>query len=114
MAGLIVLMKLKKSKGNIMKPEIIYVAGPYSQGDVAENVRNAMYKGMEINDLGHYAVIPHLTHFLHMFNPRPYKYWLDLDNRIIPKCTAITRIAGESDGADKELELAMKLGLKIL
>ena len=97
-----------------MKPEIIYIAGPYSQGDVAVNVRTAMEVGMIYNDAGHYAVIPHLTHFLHMVFPRPYDYWLDLDNRIIPSCTAIHRIKGESSGADKEMELAKKLGLKIL
>ena len=97
-----------------MKPEIVYVAGPYSQGDVAVNVRNAMEDGIKFNDAGHYAVIPHLTHFLHMVSPRPYEYWIDLDNRIIPSCTAIHRIKGDSPGADKEMELAKKLGLKIL
>ena len=95
-------------------PEIIYVAGPYSKGDVALNVRKAMEVGMRFNDAGHYAVIPHFTHFLHMTFPRPYEYWLDLDNRIIPSCTAMHRIEGESSGADKEINFAKKLGLKIL
>ena len=97
-----------------MKPKIIYIAGPYSQGDVAVNVRNAMEVGMEFNDVGHYAVIPHLTHFLHMTFPRPYKYWLKLDNLIIPRCDSIYRINGDSSGADKEMDFAKKLGLEIL
>ena len=97
-----------------MKPEIIYIAGPYSKGDVAINVRNAMEVGMYYNDAGHYAVIPHFTHFLLMTFPRPYEYWLELDNRILPYCTAIHRIKGESSGADKEMDYAKRLGLKIL
>jgi hypothetical protein len=96
------------------KPQIVYVAGPYSQGDVAINVRTAMEVGMRINDAGHYAVIPHLTHFLHMTFPKPYEYWLKLDNRILPRCTSLYKIPGESSGADKEKFLAQKLGLIII
>jgi hypothetical protein len=70
--------------------------------------------GTYFNDIGNYAVIPHLTHFLHMTFPKPYEYWIDLDNRIIPSCTAFYRIPGPSSGADKEFELAKSLGLKIL
>jgi len=99
---------------NLMEPEVIFVAGPYSQGNMAYNVRKAMEVGIKLNDMGHYAVIPHFTHFLDMMFPRPYEYWLELDNRIIPKCTALYRIPGASSGADKELELAKSLGLKIL
>ena len=91
---------------------IIYVAGPYSKGDVAVNVRNAIDYGMKLNDAGHYAVIPHLTHFTHMIHPREYKYWIDLDNRIIPHCHEVHQLPGESSGAEKEMELARSLGIK--
>ena len=91
---------------------IIYVAGPYSKGDVAVNIRKAIDFGMKLNDQGHYAIIPHLTHFIHMIHPRPYEYWLDLDNRVIPCCDKLIRLTGESSGADKEVELAKSLGVK--
>jgi hypothetical protein len=97
-----------------MKKDLIYVAGPYSQGDTAINVRNAIEIGMTYNDMGYYAVIPHMTHFLHLLFPRPYEYWLELDNRILPYCKGFHRIEGPSSGADKEMEFAKSLGLKIL
>ena len=65
---------------------IIYVAGPYSKGDVAVNVRNAIDYGMKLNDQGHYAVIPH--------------------------CHEVHQLPGKSSGADKEMELARSLGIK--
>ena len=92
---------------------IVYVAGPYSNGDVAINVRNAIEIGMRIFDTGHYSVIPHLTHFAHMLFPRDYEEWLDIDSRIIPKCDILLRIPGKSSGADKEVELAQSLNIPI-
>jgi len=91
---------------------IIYVAGPYSNGDTAINIRSAIDYGIKLNDTGHYAVIPHLTHFLHMIHPRTYQYWLNLDNRIIPRCDEVHRLPGYSLGADKEINLANSLGIK--
>ena len=90
---------------------IIYVAGPYSNGDVAVNVANAIKVGMDINDIGDYAVVPHLTHFMHMICPRQYKYWLRLDNLIIPKCDKLVRLPGKSSGADAEVKLAQSLNI---
>ena len=93
---------------------IIYIAGPYTKGDVALNVAKAIEVGMHYNDKGDYAVIPHLTHFTHMMHPRPYKYWITLDNLIIPKCDKLVRIAGDSPGADDEVKLAEASGLEII
>ena len=90
---------------------IIYVAGPYTKGDVAQNVRKAMDVGMQLNDRGHYAIIPHLLHFLHVIHPRSYHYWTELDNRIIPHCNELVRIEGSSTGADAEVELAESLNI---
>jgi len=93
--------------------KVVYIAGPYSNGDVAVNVRNAIEVGMRIADLGHYPLIPHLTHFAHLLFPRPYEYWLELDNRILERCDVLYRMSGSSSGADKELELAKKLGVPV-
>ena len=92
---------------------IVYVAGPYTNGDVAENVKKAIDIGMKINDRGHYAMIPHLTHFLHMMHPRPYDYWLKLDNIILPKCDRLLRLPGKSSGADFEVALAKSLKIPV-
>jgi hypothetical protein len=90
----------------------IYVAGPYTKGDVAVNVRNAIEAANELADLGFAPFVPHFTHFWHMLFPRPYEFWLELDNQFLPHCEAILRLPGESSGADKEVALGEKLGLQ--
>ncbi len=89
-----------------MKPKV-YIAGPYSKGDVAINVRNAFEVGNSLADRGFAPYIPHYTHFWHMFYPHSYQFWLDLDMEFLIGCDALYRIAGDSEGADKEVQFAI-------
>ncbi len=91
----------------------VYIAGPYSKGDVAINVRNAFEIANKLADLGYAPFVPHSTHFWHMLFPRPYEFWLELDNQFLPTCNAVLRIPGESSGADKEVELANTLSIPV-
>lgn len=91
----------------------IYVAGPYTKGDVAVNVRNAYEAANRLANMGFAPFVPHATHFWHMLFPRPYQFWLDLDNEFLPCCAALLRLPGESSGADKEVELAKKLKIPV-
>lgn len=91
----------------------IYVAGPYSSGDVAQNVRNAIQAGNDITNLGHIPFIPHLTHFWHMLFPHEYQFWMKQDEAWLQECDAILRLKGESPGADNEVAIATELGLNI-
>jgi Domain of unknown function (DUF4406) len=91
----------------------IYVAGPYTNGDVAVNVRNAFKVANDLADLGFAPFVPHSTHFWHLIFPRPYEFWLDLDNQFLPCCDALIRIPGDSSGADREVALAHKLNLPV-
>lgn len=91
----------------------IYVAGPYTNGDIAVNVRNAFEAANRLADLGFAPFVPHATHFWHMLFPRPYKFWLELDNQFLPCCAAVLRLPGQSSGADGEVELAMHLGIPV-
>lgn len=91
----------------------VYIAGPYTKGDVAVNVRRAIEAASKVWDHGHYPYVPHLTHFWHMITPRPYEDWLDLDNQFLPCCDALVRLSGCSSGAGKEVELARSLGIPI-
>ncbi len=91
----------------------IYVAGPYSSGDVAQNVRLAIHEGDYIARLGHTPFIPHLTHFWHLVCPNPYEFWLAQDMEWLRVCDALLRIPGESKGADLEVVEAQRLGLII-
>ncbi len=51
----------------------VYVAGPYTGGDVAMNVRQAKEAADALIEDGYAPHVPHLYHFLHMHNPRVYE-----------------------------------------
>lgn len=91
----------------------VYVAGPYTKGDVAVNVRNAMEAGIQLLEAGHQPYVPHLTHFLHMHKPQPYVVWTELDNAYLPYCEAMICLPGESTGADAEVVLAHSLHIPV-
>ena len=91
----------------------IYVAGPYTKGDVALNVRNAFKAANELSLKGFAPFVPHYTHFWHLLFPHEYEFWLALDKEFIPCCDAILRLPGESSGADKEANYASELGIPI-
>lgn len=91
----------------------VYVAGPYTKGDVALNVKEAVRASDELLKLGYAPYCPHLTHFWHMLFEHEYQTWLDLDNEWVTCCDALLRIPGESSGADKEVALAESLGLPV-
>lgn len=48
-----------------------------------------------------------------MMFPRPYEFWLDLDNQFLPFCEGLLRLAGSSSGADKEVQLAKTLNIPV-
>ncbi len=91
----------------------IYIAGPYSKGDIAINVRNAFKVANELADLGFAPFVPHSTHFWHLLFPRSYEFWLELDSQFLPLCDALLRLPGKSNGADKEVELAKTLKIPV-
>lgn len=91
----------------------VYIAGPYTEGDVALNVRKAIVAGDAVYKAGHHPFIPHLTHFWHMVCPGPYEQWLAIDLEWLPTCQALVRLPGDSSGADKEEAVAEKLGIPV-
>jgi hypothetical protein len=84
---------------------LVYVAGPYSKGDIDQNVANAIKVGDAIVDMGHTPYIPHLSHYWHKQCPRPYEFWLEYDVVWMYKCDVLVRMSGDSSGADKEVAL---------
>jgi hypothetical protein len=91
----------------------VYVAGPYTNGDTAENVRNAIYAGNNLRALGFTPLIPHLTHFWHLVLPHAIDYWYAYDLEWLELCDAVLRLPGESRGADAEVKRAQELGLPV-
>jgi len=78
---------------------------------MAANIRSAYAAANQLADLGYAPFIPHATHFWDLMFHRPYEFWLELDNAFLPCCDAILRLPGPSHGADKEAELAARLGI---
>lgn len=89
----------------------VYIAGPYTKGDIALNIRHAIEAGDEVLKLGHTPYIPHLNHFWHLVCPGAYKQWLALDLKWLETCHALIRLPGESVGADKEVVFALEHGM---
>jgi hypothetical protein len=100
---------------------LIYIAGPYSaptdEGKLA-NVKRALEVGQQVWKLGHYPLIPHLTHYLDLHiehmegDRRPCGDYYELDNEYLSRCDAIFRYCNSnSPSADAEWELAGRLGL---
>lgn len=91
----------------------IYIAGPYTQGDVAQNVKTAISEGDYLARFGHVVFIPHLTHFWHMVHAHEYEFWMNQDLAWLEVCDAVLRLPGESQGADREVEAAKAAGKPI-
>ena len=88
----------------------VYIAGPYTDGDVAINVRKAFAVANDLADNGFAPFVPHYTHFWHMLFPRPYEFWLNLDREYLRSCDCVFRIEGNSRGADEEEEFGKSFG----
>jgi hypothetical protein len=86
--------------------KFIYVAGPYTKGDVAVNVRRNIEVADALASAGFVPFVPLLTHFWHLVVPHPYEFWLEQDAAWVERCCALVRTPGESSGADKEVVLA--------
>ena len=92
----------------------VYVAGPYTKPDPCVNTHEAVKTATVLLKLGYAPFVPHLSHFWHTMTPMPYEAWLDYDNQFLPCCDCVLRLPGESSGADKEVELAKSLGIRVL
>jgi hypothetical protein len=100
------LTKILSGGSEIPNKKIVYVAGPYSIGDQAENVRKAILMAERLIAEGFIPFIPHLSHLWQLMSPHKYEFWMELDAHYLLRCDALLRIPGESAGADREVELA--------
>lgn len=100
----------------------VYVAGPISNGEdrtmgyqaVVDNIRNAVQLGGRIADRGHSPMVPHLTHFWNLMDPRAYQDWLRIDDEWVKVAEVVYRMPGHSKGADHEVTLALSLGIPVV
>jgi len=99
-----------------------YVAGPIQGKDGADASREAMTANAEMaiavgqlliqNQIA--AFVPHLSVWWDTLHPgNSWEAWLQLDEAWIEVADAVLRIPGESRGADREVELAIALGIPV-
>jgi len=81
----------------------IYVAGPYTYGDVENNVRKNLLVGSAFVDAGFEAYCPLLNHYQHVLKPRTHDEWVDHDIEWMGACDCLYRTRGRSLGADDEM-----------
>jgi hypothetical protein len=88
----------------------VYIAAPYSLGDIFINIRTVIEVADELLDEGYVPFVPHLTGFWHFHSPKHYDEWLDYDNEWLQVCDCLLRLDGNSSGADREVNEMTKLG----
>lgn len=91
----------------------IYIASPYTKGDVAVNVRTQIDAWDDLVSMGWAPFAPLYSHFQHIVHPRSYEDWMRQDLFWIRRCDALVRLPGESSGADREVALARELGIPV-
>ena len=98
-----------------MRPRV-YVAGPISKGDRAENIRRGVEAGLRLLSAGCAPFIPHLSMYAEpealAGTPR-YEDWLSSDFAWIAVCAAVLHLSGESAGADREVAFARALRVPV-
>lgn len=93
-------------KMDTKEKKYVYIAGPYTQGDLVSNIRNAVEAAERLTMNGFIPFIPHLTMLWDLISKNDYAFWIEYDNNWLLKCDYLVRLDGESPGADKEIALA--------
>ena len=97
-----------------MKPKHIYIAGPYTKGDMVMNLRAAIFAADKLAQAGHFPFVPHLSHFWHLVCPHNYEFWLEQDFAWLEVCDCVLCLPGESVGVEREIEYAKELGIPVI
>ena len=110
-----------------VKPLIILIAGPYRSGTnddaelMANNLRKMEEAALPIFRAGHIPVIgewlalPLLKQAgsTHPGDEAYQEISYPVSRRILAKCDAVLRIAGESKGADGDVQIALEHGIPV-
>lgn len=91
----------------------VYLASPYTLGDVAVNVKRQIDIANVLMNKGFAPFVPLLSHFQHMIHPRPHKDWMKVDFEWLRACDCVLKLDGESVGADDEVEYAKLLNIPV-
>ena len=98
-----------------MHKPVVYIASPYTKGDVAMNTHfQCKVFDMLLSDGKVWPIAPLWSHFQHTVFPRPYQDWIVYDQALLHLYDACLRLTAElpgvsyqqheSSGADKEVQ----------
>lgn len=93
---------------------VVYISSPYTKGDVAQNVRVQLDTADTLMTLGYCPFVPVFTHFQHLHKPRLYGDWLRIDEEFVRRSDVVLRLPGESNGAEREVKLALSLDIPVV
>lgn len=91
----------------------VYIAGPYSRGDVVRNVAKAIIASNYLMGKGYRVYVPHLSHFQHMMEPRNYWDWLEHGVGWLLDCDCVLLLPGPSMGATLECQIAAQFDIPV-
>ena len=97
---------------------VVYVAGPYSgvtRRQTRDNISHAIEVGEAIRVLGFSAIVPHIeSHGCE--NCLSEKGWYDHGIALMSRCDVVFdfRYGRRSNGTEKEVKIAEKLGIPIV
>lgn len=90
----------------------VFIASPYTHGDIQKNLKKQQDAANELIDLG-FVPLPISFCYHHLEKPRDYQVWIDLTLEWVKDCDYLLRLPGESNGADGEVAEALKLGIPV-
>ena len=102
---------MTETKGTYNARSVVYVSGPYTTGDTAENVARAIETAEILWKAGYAPIVPHLSFMWQMKFAHTWEEWIEMDKEILSKCDYIYRMPGDSKGADIELAFAKEHGI---
>lgn len=94
--------------------KLVYIASPYTKGDVAQNVRRQFEVADYLVKINFLPYPPLFSHFWHFLFPHPHEFWMMIDLEMIRRCDILLRLSGESSGADREVEFAKSIGIPVV
>lgn len=87
----------------------VYIAGPYTKGDMNHNIRQTLKAADIVIKLGFSPFIPHLYFFVELAGyTHNYEKWMKIDQDFLETCEVCIRLPGESSGADREIDWCEK------
>lgn len=92
----------------------VYIASPYTIGDVAKNVHVSFEMANRLRMLKNVLPIaPLRAHFEHLLYPQEYETWMAEDYEYVMMADAVLRLSGESAGADREVAWAHAVNIPV-